>query len=293
MAAVSELAYLGFEVSDLEAWAEFAMQLLGFDVRPGQGGLELRYDDRAYRILLREGPADDLVFLGWAAPDGESLDAMMASLRAAGVSVEEDPTLASQRRVERLVVFDDLTGNRNELVLGPAPGDGAFESRKIRGGYATGSLGMGHLALTSRTRAEGEAFYCDHLGLRVSDRIRATLPIMELDLVFLRANDRHHSLAIGGPLGSAIHHFMLQMNDLDDIGRTLDRATRAGRLATTLGRHSNDRMVGFYVTSPSGFQVEIGWGGVEVDEATWKVTTYDRIAVWGHRHIHANQEPAR
>jgi 2,3-dihydroxyethylbenzene 1,2-dioxygenase len=29
----------------------------------------------------------------------------------------------------------------------------------------------------------------------------------------------------------------------------------------SLGKHANDRMFSFYVASPSGFLIEIGWGG--------------------------------
>ncbi len=289
MLGVSQLAYLVFEVSDLGAWAEFATRLLGFGVTEGQGGLELRYDERAYRILLQEGPADDLAGLGWQVDDVATLERIAASLQSADVPTSKDPELARGRRVERLLHFEDPAGNRNELVVGPTDGD-AFRSPKIRGGYTTGSLGMGHLALNSRTRQESEDFYCRHLGLRLSDRIVADLKVMQIDIAFLRANARHHSLALGGPLGRAMHHFMLQMNSLDDVGRTFDRAWRAERVVTTLGRHSNDLMTSFYVTTPSGFQLEIGWGGVEVDETTWQTTTHDRIAVWGHQHLRPLEE---
>ena len=291
MPAVSELAYLGFEVSDPGAWAEFARRLLGIEVCEGQGGLELRYDERGYRIVLRPGVADDLAFLAWEAPDEHALDELSRGLEAAGTPVHDDPELAALRRVRRLAWFDDPAGNRNELVVGPEAGPGAFNSAKVPGGYTTGELGMGHLALNARTREESEGFYCQHLGLRLSDRIRADLGVMKVDLAFLRANRRHHSLAVGGPLGRAMHHFMLQMNRLDDVGRTLDRARRARLLTTTLGRHSNDRMISFYLLTPSGFQVEIGYGGVEIDDATWQPCTHDTIAVWGHRPLLPKESP--
>jgi hypothetical protein len=41
-------------------------------------------------------------------------------------------------------------------------------------------------------------------------------------------------------------------------------------------------MFSFYAKTPSGFQFELGWGGREVDDATWEPTTYDRISEWGH-----------
>lgn len=51
----------------------------------------------------------------------------------------------------------------------------------------------------------------------------------------------------------------------------------------TLGRHTNDRMLSFYVRSPSGFDIEYGWGGLVVNE-DWKIVSYNRAEIWGHVH---------
>ena len=48
-------------------------------------------------------------------------------------------------------------------------------------------------------------------------------------------------------------------------------------------QHPNDQMLSFYARTPSGFAVEVGWGGRKVDDATWQVRTYDRTSTWGHR----------
>jgi hypothetical protein len=77
---------------------------------------------------------------------------------------------------------------------------------------------------------------------------------------------------------------MLETQTLDDVGTALDLAARSGApLATTLGRHTNDQMVSFYVVTPSGFEVEYGWGGRLVDDATWVVQRHDRGGLWGHK----------
>jgi hypothetical protein len=77
---------------------------------------------------------------------------------------------------------------------------------------------------------------------------------------------------------------MLQTIDMDDVGRALDRAAAAGlTITSSLGRHTNDRMTSFYVRTPSGFDVEYGWGGLEVDDDHWTVTSYDATSLWGHK----------
>jgi len=51
----------------------------------------------------------------------------------------------------------------------------------------------------------------------------------------------------------------------------------------TLGMHPNDHMFSFYVRTPSGMNVEYGWGGLVIDEATWQVQHLDKLSSWGHR----------
>jgi hypothetical protein len=70
---------------------------------------------------------------------------------------------------------------------------------------------------------------------------------------------------------------------MDDVGLAFDRALGSGvRIMQTLGRHPNDRMFSFYAKTPSGFQFELGWGGREIDDATWQPAEHDRISEWGH-----------
>ena len=71
---------------------------------------------------------------------------------------------------------------------------------------------------------------------------------------------------------------------LDDVGFALDRCQAAQvPIVWSLGKHTNDQMVSFYVKSPSGFAIEYGCGGIVVDDATWRVGYYDRPSIWGHK----------
>ena len=79
-------------------------------------------------------------------------------------------------------------------------------------------------------------------------------------------------------------HFMLEVRTVDDVGYALDRHESAGApISMGLGRHPNDGMLSFYSTSPSGFDVEFGCGGILVDDATWSVSEITMPSLWGHR----------
>ncbi len=288
--AIQQLAYLGLEVSDLAAWRSFATTVLGANVTEVDGGLGIQLDARDHRILLTEGPANDLIFVGWQA-DEAGAAWLLESLSSAGVSVREDPALAKQRGARRLLCFEDPSGIPTEVAVGPFAEVKFFPGKKAPNGFVAGSQGLGHVALTSPDRITGEHFYGDLLGMQLRDRIRATFGPYEVDLAFFGVNRRHHSVAVGGTLDRRLHHLMLQYADLDDLGRVIDRAARANILATTLGKHPNDGMLSGYVKTPSGFEVELGWGGIEVDSAQWEPQTHHRIAIWGHRPGNTRRSP--
>jgi extradiol dioxygenase len=80
------------------------------------------------------------------------------------------------------------------------------------------------------------------------------------------------------------HDARLMARTLDDVGYTLDRHHEAkAPISMSLGKHTNDQMVSFYSRSPSGFDVEFGYSGRVVDEATWTVTQITKPSFWGHR----------
>jgi 2,3-dihydroxybiphenyl 1,2-dioxygenase len=285
-ARVAQLAYVGFAVKDLAAWQRFGADVLGLmPVEPAAPGtLAFRLDERAQRIVCEPGPSDDLAFLGWEVESAAALDALSARLEDAGVAVREGSAEeAARRKVARLCALADPSGIPLELVVGGERAAAPFRSAQVLSHFVAGDRGLGHVVLAARDPAESLRFYTELLGFRLSDRITTQVYGYDVDIAFLHANPRHHSLALGGPQRKRLHHLMLEVGSLDDVGLAMDRTLRAGlKIMQTLGRHPNDRMFSFYAKTPSGFQFEYGWGGREIDDATWAPTTYSRISEWGH-----------
>jgi hypothetical protein len=77
---------------------------------------------------------------------------------------------------------------------------------------------------------------------------------------------------------------MVELYSLDDVGQGYDLALQdREKIVATLGRHSNDLMTSFYMRTPSQFFVEYGWGGRDVDDATWQPKELSTLAsFWGH-----------
>lgn len=289
MAAISRLGYLGFEVSDVAAWERFAVDALGLIVseRRPDGTLALRIDEQAQRIVLHPGPRDDLAYAGFEVDDEPTLRRLSDELSGAGFPTRDmGDAVAHARRVKRVHRLEDPNGAPIELFHGPARAAEPFRSSLVPSGFVTGDEGLGHVLFGTLDPAATERFYRELLGMRLSDRIEAEVaPGFSLRATFLHANPRHHTVAFAAaPMPKRVHHFMLEVGAMDDVGIAYDRCLAAGiPIANTLGVHPNDRMFSFYARTPSGLDVEFGHGGRKIDDATWKVEQYDRVSVWGHR----------
>ncbi len=286
--AIDQLGYMAFGVKDLGAWEAFATKTLGLGIsrRFDDGGLALRMDGHEQRFLVVPGH-DDLAFVGWQCKDKESMEGLASRLAAAGIEVSRGTEEGrAVRRVEDYVTFRDPARNPIELFYGPAKAETPFRSDYVGSGFNADALGLGHFVIRSKDRTEGERFYIDMLGFKLSDYIICDLGGFHVDIAFLHINGRHHSLAIGGQLQHRLHHFMLEVNAMDDVGLAYDRAQDQGVvIEQSLGRHPNDRMFSFYAQTPSGFQFEFGYGGRIVNDETWQPTTYHQISEWGHRRV--------
>jgi 2,3-dihydroxybiphenyl 1,2-dioxygenase len=289
---IRALGYIGIRASQPAEWDGYATRLLGMQRVDAGGGTRLfRMDDRAQRLIVTPEAADGLAFLGWEVADAAALDALAARLEAAGVAVARGgAALAAERHVRDLIVFHDPGGNRLEAFCGQEAADAPFTPGRPISGFRTGPLGMGHAVLNVVDAQALAPFYRDTLGFGLTDYGRTPY-----DLFFFHVNGRHHSFAMVGSGRAGMHHFMVELGCLDDVGQGYDLAQlEPGRVAYTLGRHTNDHMTSFYTTTPSGFFVEYGWGGRVIDPATWQPhETFDGPSYWGHERLHLPEDGPR
>jgi 2,3-dihydroxybiphenyl 1,2-dioxygenase len=286
---LSALGYIGITSARLQDWRDFACLLLGMQqVDAARAGLAFRMDDRRQRLLVERGDADGLGFLGWEVARRADLDAVAARVEAAGIAVlRGSAVLAAQRHVGELITFDDPDGNRVEVFCAAEIAADPFVPGRPVSGFRTGPLGMGHAVLHVTDVARLLPFYRDVLGFRISDYGKDPYPVY-----FLHLNQRHHSFAMVGSGRRGLHHFMVEMGSLDDVGQGYDLALgEPGRVAYTLGRHSNDYITSFYANAPSGFFVEYGWGGRDIDPARWTPhETFDGPSFWGHDRLALSED---
>jgi 2,3-dihydroxybiphenyl 1,2-dioxygenase len=278
------LGYMGFGSSDLDDWRQFGTGLVGLQaVERSSSLLAFRMDDRKQRIVIDKSLPEGERFFGWEVADAAALNALAAKLEKAGVKVMSEPaTLADARRVTGLISFRDPAGNRLEAFYGAEIDETPFSPGRSISGFRTGPLGLGHAVLTVENIDAVMPFYVDLLGFGLSDYMQKPFRAY-----FFHINARHHSLALIETGRNGMHHLMVELFSLDDVGQCYDIAlSQQDRVNVTLGRHTNDFMTSFYAKTPSSFMVECGWGGREIDPSRWQpFELMDGPSLWGHERV--------
>jgi 3,4-dihydroxy-9,10-secoandrosta-1,3,5(10)-triene-9,17-dione 4,5-dioxygenase len=290
---IRSLAYMRVEATDMAAWREYGLKVLGMVEGKGSApdALYLRMDDFPARLVIVPGDRDRLLVSGWETANAAELQEIRDALDHAGVPYKEGTAEQVQdRRVDELIVFEDPSGNTLEAFHGAA-----LEHRRVVSPYGhrfvTGEQGLGHVVLSTDDDDASLRFYRDVLGFKLRDSMRLPPQMMGRPadgppawLRFFGCNPRHHSLAfLPMPTPSGIVHLMIEVENSDDVGLALDRALRRKvPMSATLGRHVNDLMLSFYMKTPGGFDVEFGCEGRQVEDDKWVARESTAVSLWGH-----------
>ncbi len=287
--SVTELGYVGIGVKNLAAWRAFACDIMGLEWvdEQGDGKAYLRMDYWHHRFVLEPDGSDDLEFVGFRAAGPDELLQITKQLQSLGLEVHTGtPEEADERKVLELVKVTDPGGVPVEIFHGPEV-DGfrpMRPGRGMHGRFRTGSAGLGHIVVRDRGVEASARFYREGLGMQGHVEAKVRLPDGSVQSpIFMHCNDRDHTLGIGAgvmnPVHSRIHHVMVEVESIDDVGLAYDLVQKAGvPILMTPGKHSNDEMYSFYAQTPSGWFWEYGYAG----RKPTLQTEYCTRDSWGH-----------
>lgn len=284
----SSLGYVVIDSAGLDRWRDFGTQVLGAQAVDRDGELHLRLDERPFRLLIRDAGSDAFAAAGWELRDAATFQQIEKALTDERIAFEiASAQEAHARRVGALMRLRDPAGNGIELFHTALLSASRFVSPVGVRDFVTGDLGMGHVVLPAPNLDETHDFYTRVLGFRLSDRMRPGLAedgSGGMTLQFYHCNPRHHSLALmAAPHPAGLVHVMLEVPSVDEVGYALDRCLAHGvPLSATLGRHSNDGMLSFYMRTPGGFDVEFGCEGLLLDLDSVTTSEITSVSHWGH-----------
>src|SRR6195952_2135326 len=224
--SIRSLGYLRLEATDVSAWREYGLKVLGMVESSGStdGALYLRMDEFPARLVIVPGSHDRLIQSGWETANAAGLQEIRSALDVEGTPYKEATAQElADRRVDEMIVFHDPSGNPLEVCHGAA-----LEHRRVVSPYGhrfvTEHQGLGHVVLTTRDDMESLHFYRDVLGFKLRDSMRLPPQLVGREagdppawLRFFGVNPRHHSLAfMPGETPSGIVHLMMEGENNDD-----------------------------------------------------------------------------
>src|ERR1700738_2522299 len=202
--SIRSLGYLRIEATDVAAWREYGLKVLGMVAGRGTtgGALAPGRDDFPARLVIVPGEHDRLSESGWECANAEGLQEIRNRLDVEGTPYKEATAAElADRRVDEMIKFSDPSGNGLEVFHGAA-----LEHRRVVSPYGhrfvTADQGLGHVVLTTRDDVESLHFYRDVLGFKLRDSMRLPPQVVGRPadgppawLGVLGVNPRHHSLA--------------------------------------------------------------------------------------------------
>jgi 2,3-dihydroxy-p-cumate/2,3-dihydroxybenzoate 3,4-dioxygenase len=257
MIELKDVSYVRLGTRDLEDAQTFATDYLGLEVgEHARGAPYLRSDARGHTLCYFEGePSDQAV--GFEVADLDELRQAADTLSDMGYAVHSGTASECQiRRVNAFIGFNDPTGNRIELAVGPErSGKRYFAPRDA------GITGFSHVGLYSTDPVRDEAFWTQVCNARVSDRIG--------DIPLMRVNEIHHTIALLASDTAGIQHINHQVEQSDDVlrsyyflsGRNVDIVFGPGRHPTSGARF-------LYFRGPDGmvFEYSVGVDAIENED---------------------------
>lgn len=285
------LGYIVIQTNRFADWRRFGRDAIGMHLDETlRDVMRFRLDDKECRFVLQRGPAEDVTALGWQVDDHRTFDEIITRVTQHGVPIKEGAAEeAALRGVERLVRFPGPNGLVQEIFTRARRSDTPLDMA-VGGGFVTGEGGIGHVAVTSKKPHQIRGYYSTVFDARLTDYIDETISGLKFKIRFLRVNQRHHSMAIAAvnrlpinPIRTRVQHLNIQVAELDDITASYQRVKQLGfHMALAVGQHTNDKELSYYAITPSGFEWEVGWNPIVVDEKTWEPTTHQGISIWGH-----------
>ena len=231
-------------VPDPKVSAAFYTDAWGLSTAAEQGSsIYLRATGPFHHVIaLHKRPAPALLRINLTARDRAALEALHATVKAAGVREIEAPAAIGEPGGGYGFTFKDPEGRIVRILTGDTRHADAAEKPDVPSKIT-------HVVLNTADRPGICDFYEKALGFKVVDRTRF--------MSFLRCNDEHHSIAFAQGDAPTLNHIAFMMKDLESVMRGAGRLKDKGHaIDWGVGRHGPGNNVFAYFVGPDNVVVE-------------------------------------
>ncbi|HEY6868508.1 MAG TPA: VOC family protein [Novosphingobium sp.] len=265
MSRVTEIRYVGYGVTDLEAERAYYADLFGLEPVASDDGMawfKTQGHDEHHVIRLRQADANRIDLIALAADSRADVDALRDKVAAAGAKIVHEPRALTTPGGGYGFRFFSPDGLQLEISAEVARGPKREISR-----WEGVPVKISHIVLHSPDHQALVKFFTEVLGFKVSDWLGDFM-------CFLRCNSAHHRFAIlPGP--PCLNHVAYDMLGVDDMMRGILRLKQKGvEIGWGPGRHTAGNNTFSYFVTPGGFVTEYTSELEEVDFETRTPTVY-------------------
>jgi len=265
MTRVTEIRYVGYGVTDLEAERAYYADVFGLEAVPSEDGMawfKAQGHDEHHVIRLRQAEENRVDVIALAADSRADVDALHGNVAAAGCRIVHDPRDLTTPGGGYGFRFFSPDGLQLEISADVARGSKREITR-----WEGVPVKISHIVLHSPDHQALVRFFVDVLGFKVSDWLGDFM-------CFLRCNSAHHRFAIlPGP--PCLNHVAYDMLGVDDMMRGILRLKQRGvNIGWGPGRHTAGNNTFSYFVTPGGFVTEYTSELEEVDFETREPTVY-------------------
>ncbi|NLU69119.1 VOC family protein [Streptomyces sp. HNM0574] len=274
VARLRALRSVELRTPELTRAADFYAEVWGLEVvERDTHGSWLRGTGEEHHVLsLSRAERNGLGRISFAVGTPAEIDQAAGALLARGIEPVAGPGPLDQVGGGYGLRFTDPEGRLIELSA-------QVEAVPPRGRDAAVPVGVTHAVLNTTDIDALVAFYCEVLGLRVSDW-------SEHQMAFLRCNADHHCIAFNQAEWASLNHVAYEMTSVDHFMRGLGRLRHHGVVPQWgPGRHGPGNNTFSYFTDPAGLVCEYTSEVAQIVEDQWIARVWRRVPelsdLWG------------
>ncbi len=263
--AITHLRHISLHCSAFDACLDYYAGPWGLQRLPDSDDQSavLRAAGTEHHVLeLHRSDSNGIDHLSLGLFDDRAVDAAAADLGGAGVTLLSEPAALDRPGRGYGFRIADPEGRIVELsACTDAVPASAEEPTPVK---------IAHVVLNTADIESLSVWWCEVLGFQVSDW-------SERQMVFLRCNSDHHSIAFNRAEWASLNHVAYEVPSLDAFMSSIGRLKRAGHdVGWGPGRHGPGNNAFGYFVDPAGTVPEVTAEVQQIDEATWVPRTWPR-----------------
>jgi catechol 2,3-dioxygenase-like lactoylglutathione lyase family enzyme len=244
--AITHLRHVGILSPDLNKQQEFYSTIWGLDQTSQEDdAVYFRGASAEHHLLsLHSAQRCGLHHIAFGVSNEDDVDRTALELRSRRIRLVSEPQTLNEPGGGYGFRFIDPEGRCVELSAGVVQHRGGWQTKGVQ------PHSICHVVLNTTQIEAMIEFYTEVLGFRISDW-------SEQQMVFLRCNNKHHSIALSRAPHASLNHIAYLVTNVDEVMRGIVNMRKHGfEPGWGPGRHGPGNNIFCYFKEPADYVVE-------------------------------------